>query len=54
MQSIDQMGGLPLMRDGRSAPLLEDVATLKPGAMPGMIERYNGQRVVSLTPIFMA
>jgi multidrug efflux pump subunit AcrB len=49
MQSIEQMGGLPLMRDGRSAPLLEDVATLKPGAMPGMVERYNGQRVVSLT-----
>jgi multidrug efflux pump subunit AcrB len=49
IQSIDQIGGLPLMRDGRSAPLLEDVATLKPGAMPGLIERYNGQRVVSLT-----
>jgi multidrug efflux pump subunit AcrB len=26
-----------------------NIATLKPGAMPGMIERYNGQRVVSLT-----
>src|ERR1019366_2281748 len=25
------------------------VATLKPGTMPGLIERYNGQRVVSLT-----
>ncbi|MGA3098583.1 MAG: efflux RND transporter permease subunit [Bryobacteraceae bacterium] len=49
MQSVEQMGGLPLMRDGRGAPLLEDVATLKPGAMPGLIERYNGQRVVSLT-----
>ena len=49
MQSIEQMGGLPLMRDGRAAPQLADVATLKPGAMPGLIERYNGQRVVSLT-----
>lgn len=26
-----------------------NVATLKPGTMPGLIERYNGQRVVSLT-----
>jgi multidrug efflux pump subunit AcrB len=49
MQSIEQMGGLPLMRDGRAAPQLADVATLKPGVMPGLIERYNGQRVVSLT-----
>jgi multidrug efflux pump subunit AcrB len=49
MQSVEQMGGLPLMRDGRAAPQLADVATLKPGAMPGLIERYNGQRVVSLT-----
>jgi multidrug efflux pump subunit AcrB len=49
IQSIEQMGGLPLMRDGRAAPQLEDVATLKPGSMPGLIERYNGQRVVSLT-----
>jgi multidrug efflux pump subunit AcrB len=26
-----------------------NIATLKPGTMPGEIERYNGQRVVSLT-----
>ncbi len=28
---------------------LSDVATVAPGTMPGMIERYNGQRVVSMT-----
>jgi multidrug efflux pump subunit AcrB len=49
MQSIEQIGSLPLMRDGRSAPQLADVAALRLGAMPGLIERYNGQRVVSLT-----
>jgi multidrug efflux pump subunit AcrB len=30
-------------------PLLGDVASLKMGTMPGQIDRYNGQRVVSLT-----
>jgi len=37
------------MHDGRSHPQLTDVATLQPGTMPGLIERYNGQHVVSLT-----
>jgi multidrug efflux pump subunit AcrB len=49
MQSISDMAALPVMRDGRQEPQLGDVATLKPGVMPGMIERYNGQRVVSIT-----
>jgi multidrug efflux pump subunit AcrB len=49
MQSIDELGDLAVMQDGRSEPRLTDVATLNPGTMPGMIERYNGQRVVSLT-----
>ena len=37
------------MQSGRSETQLTDVAALKPGTMPGLIERYNGQRVVSLT-----
>jgi multidrug efflux pump subunit AcrB len=49
MQGAEQVGGLPVMRDGRSEPQLADVAVLKTGTMPGVIERYNGQRVVSLT-----
>jgi multidrug efflux pump subunit AcrB len=49
VQSIDAVGALPLMRDGRPEPQLSDIATLEPGTMPGLIERYNGQRVVSLT-----
>src|SRR5262249_32201949 len=42
-------GRLPLMRDGRAEPQLTDIARLKLGTMPGLIERVNGQRVVSLT-----
>ncbi|HZT39802.1 MAG TPA: efflux RND transporter permease subunit [Bryobacteraceae bacterium] len=49
MQSVSDMAALPVMRDGRPEPQLGDIATLKPGVMPGMIERYNGQRVISIT-----
>jgi multidrug efflux pump subunit AcrB len=49
IQSVEQIGELPVMADGRAVPQLTDVAALKTGAMPGLIERYNGQRVVSLT-----
>jgi len=49
MQGVDQLGDIPVMHDGHSKPLLSDIATLKLGTMPGLIERYNGQRVVSLT-----
>ena len=37
------------MQNGRGETRLTDIATLKPGTMPGLIERYNGQRVVWLT-----
>jgi multidrug efflux pump subunit AcrB len=40
---------LPIMPGGAQAATLGDVATLANGVMPGMIERYNGQRVVSMT-----
>jgi multidrug efflux pump subunit AcrB len=49
IQSVDAIGSLPLMRDGRAAPQLTDIAALKPGTMPALIERFNGQRVVSVT-----
>jgi multidrug efflux pump subunit AcrB len=38
-----------VMPDGRSQPRLTDIAGLKLGSMPGLIERSNGQRVISLT-----
>jgi multidrug efflux pump subunit AcrB len=49
MQSVEQVGGIPVMIPGSSKPLLDDIASLKNGTMPGEIDRYNGQRVVSLT-----
>jgi multidrug efflux pump subunit AcrB len=49
IQSVEQVGSLPVMPDVRSQPQLTDIATLKLGTMPGLIERYNGQHVVSLT-----
>ena len=48
-QSTDALGSLPVMKNGRQDTQLTNIATLKPGTMPGLIERYNGQRVVSLT-----
>ncbi len=49
MQSVDEVGNIPVMQNGHAEPRLSRVATLKPGTMPGMIERYNGQHIVSLT-----
>jgi multidrug efflux pump subunit AcrB len=49
MQGIDELGNLPVMQNGRGETRLSDVAAIKLGTMPGLIERYNGQRVVSLT-----
>jgi multidrug efflux pump subunit AcrB len=49
IQSVDEIGTIPLMMDGRQRPQLTDVAAMKLGTMPGLAERYNGQRVVSLT-----
>ncbi|HEV2688658.1 MAG TPA: efflux RND transporter permease subunit, partial [Bryobacteraceae bacterium] len=49
MQSVEELGNLPVMRSGSSETRLIDIATLKPGTIPGLIERYNGQHVVSLT-----
>jgi multidrug efflux pump subunit AcrB len=48
-RGIEDLGDLPVMRGGQTEPLLNQIASLKPGSMPGLIERYNGQRVVSLT-----
>ncbi len=49
MQSTDQVGRVPVMIDGNGDTRLIDVAALKQGSMPGLIERFNGQHVVSLT-----
>jgi multidrug efflux pump subunit AcrB len=49
IQSVDELGTLPVMPTGRPEPQLDNIAILKPGTMPGLIERYNGQHIVSLT-----
>jgi multidrug efflux pump subunit AcrB len=49
MQSLDDIGRIPVMPGGSPEPRLTEIASLKPGTMPGLIERYNGQHVVSLT-----
>jgi multidrug efflux pump subunit AcrB len=49
LQSVAQVGGIPVMTGDNAKPLLDDVASLKAGTMPGEIDRYNGQHVVSLT-----
>ncbi len=49
MQSIDALGNLAVMPDARGDMQLANIATLKQGTMPGLIERFNGQHIVSLT-----
>jgi multidrug efflux pump subunit AcrB len=57
LQGMDALGDLPVMQGAilgglqgaRTEARLTDVAGLKAGSMPGLIERYNGQHVVSLT-----
>ena len=48
MQSAEAVGDIPLTKGLRDTRLT-DVATLITGTMPGLIERFNGQHIVSLT-----
>jgi multidrug efflux pump subunit AcrB len=49
MQSIEDLANLPVMTGGVEGPLLNELADLKYGRTLGQIDRYNMQRVVSLT-----
>ncbi|MFB3825695.1 MAG: efflux RND transporter permease subunit [Bryobacteraceae bacterium] len=49
MASLDDVRNLPVMQNGAARPLLGDVADVKYGAAMGEVDRYNMQRVVSLT-----
>jgi multidrug efflux pump subunit AcrB len=49
MQGLGALAALPVMRDGQSQPLLGQVAKLQYGTMPETIERFSGQRIVSVT-----
>ncbi len=49
MASVSDVADIPVMQNGEPRPLLSDVASIKLGTAPGEVERYNMQRVVSLT-----
>ena len=49
MQSVESVGELPVMLDGHRDTRLTNIAQMKLGTMPGLIERFNGQHIVSLT-----
>ncbi|WP_263416524.1 efflux RND transporter permease subunit [Terriglobus albidus] len=49
VQGLGALSTLPLMRDGQAQPQLDQVASLQYGSMPEMIERFSGQRIVSVT-----
>jgi multidrug efflux pump subunit AcrB len=49
MQSVDSVGRVPIMQQGQPDTELSNVAQMKLGTMPGLIERFNGQHIVSLT-----
>jgi multidrug efflux pump subunit AcrB len=49
MQSVEDLGRLPVMSSGRPDLELDSLASLKLGTMPGLIERFNGQHIVSVT-----
>jgi multidrug efflux pump subunit AcrB len=49
VQGLGELSTLPLMREGQGQPQLDQVASLQYGTMPEMIERFSGQRVVSVT-----
>lgn len=49
MSTINDVEQVPVMQNGQPRPLLGDVADLKFGTAFGQVDRYNMQRVVSLT-----
>ncbi len=49
MDSIARLETIPIQRPGAEPMLLRDVATVRPGSMPGEYDRYNMKRTVSLT-----
>jgi multidrug efflux pump subunit AcrB len=49
MNSPKEVGQVPLKNGGDSKLLLQDVAEVKEGTMPGEYDRYNMRRLVSMT-----
>jgi multidrug efflux pump subunit AcrB len=49
VQGLGALSTIPLGKDGQVQPQLDQVATLRNGSTPEMIERLSGQRIVSVT-----
>jgi multidrug efflux pump subunit AcrB len=49
MSTIEEIQSVPVMPNGASRPLLGDVAQVSYGTMPGEYDRYNQQRMVTIT-----
>ena len=49
MASTDDLANLPVMNNRQSRPVLGDLATIERGKTFGQVERYNMQRVISIT-----
>src|SRR5262245_53902278 len=49
MNSISQVEQIPVKAGDGTQILVQDVAQVRPGAMPGQVDRYNMKRMVSLT-----
>jgi multidrug efflux pump subunit AcrB len=49
VQGLGALSTLPLGKDGQAQPQLDQVAALRNGTTPEMIERLSGQRIVSVT-----
>jgi multidrug efflux pump subunit AcrB len=49
VQSTESVAQLPVAPDGASRPLLGELAEIKEGTSPGLMERFNGQRLLSIT-----
>jgi multidrug efflux pump subunit AcrB len=49
IESAEDIGQIPLKRNGAGQVLVRDVADIRPGTMPGQYDRYNMKRQVTLT-----
>lgn len=49
MNSIEEVKRIPAMSNGNLHPLVADVAQVKYGVMPGEIDRYNMQRMITIS-----
>ena len=49
MKSIEDIESIPAMPDGSARPLVSDVAQISYGTMPGEYDRYNQQRMITIT-----